>query len=310
MELRLADGRTLSLDHPRIVGILNVTPDSFSDGGRWTDPSSAVERAIEMARDGADLIDVGGESTRPGSTRVPAPEQIRRTATVIEAVREALDAHYPQVGISIDTTRSAVAEAALDRGAGLINDVSAGREDQAVLTLAARRGAPICLMHMKGEPGTMQDDPRYDESGELGGVVGEVEDHLRRRVEAAEAAGVDRSQIVIDAGIGFGKTREHNLALLAALPRLTRIGPAVLLGTSRKRFMGTICSRRPTLDQRERGEAPEKPTPTELVGATCATTALGVAAGVRLFRVHDVWANRQAADVAFAIGDAATKPPA
>ena len=294
MQLTTADGRTLALDRPRTMGILNVTPDSYSDGGRFIDIPAAVDHALAMVVDGADVIDVGGESTRPGSQPVPIDEQIRRVVGVIAALRPRLDATTLGKGvvISIDTTQPRVAAAALDAGAGLINDVNAGREP-GMLTLAAARRAPIALMHMQGTPATMQAAPTYSD------VVAEVEAFLVKRVRDAIDAGLAPSQLLIDPGIGFGKTKAHNLALLAALPRFVKLGYGVLLGTSRKRFMGAVCSRRSLAS----GE-PESPTPESLVGATCATTALGVAAGVRLFRVHDVWANYQASQVAWAIANA------
>jgi dihydropteroate synthase len=286
--LRLAGGGALSLDRPRIMGVLNVTPDSFSDGGRFLDPAAAVEHALTMAAEGAELIDIGGESSRPGAERVPAEQQVRRVAGVIAAVRSALDTadHLPgPVYISVDTTRAAVAAAALDAGAGLVNDISGGREDPAMLGLVAERGAGLCLMHMRGQPGTMQRDPQY------GDVVGEVEAFLDERRAAARAAGVRSDRLLLDPGIGFGKTFDHNLALLRALPRLAGLGTPLLLGTSRKRFLAALAGRE--------GEKVEPPP----YGGTAATTALGVAAGVRLFRVHDVALNRQAADLAAATTD-------
>ncbi|MAE64327.1 MAG: dihydropteroate synthase [Phycisphaeraceae bacterium] len=280
--LKLAGEDVITLDRPRIMGILNVTPDSFSDGGRWADPSAAVERGLKMVEQGADLIDVGGESTRPGAQRVPEDEQVRRVSGVVGALTRALDRAKRDVPISIDTTRAAVAEAALEQGARLVNDVSAGRDDASMIPMAARRGAPIVLMHMLGAPRTMQDDPQYAD------VLAEVMRFLAERAAGAIEAGVDPGRIMVDPGIGFGKTRAHNLALLAGLDRIAGLGFPVLLGASRKRFMGAICS----------DASGNPPRPDELVGATCATTALGVAAGVRMFRVHDVRANRQAADVA------------
>jgi dihydropteroate synthase len=266
-----------AIDCPLIMGILNVTPDSFSDGGQFTGPGPAVAHALQMAEEGADLIDVGGESTRPGARRVPAAEQMRRVLPVIESIRAALPAG---VEISIDTTSAEVAERALDAGASLINDVSAGRDDPGMFRLAGRRRAPIVLMHMRGDPATMQEDPRY------GDVVAEVREFLLDRAAAAMEAGIARGQIMIDPGIGFGKTKEHNLALLARLEELVTTGFPVLLGTSRKRFMGAICRAAQS---------------SELAAATCATTAMGVLAGVKIFRVHDVRPNRQALDVAWAI---------
>ncbi len=265
---------------PMIMGILNVTPDSFSDGGRYTAVAAAVTQGLRMAAAGAEIIDVGGESTRPGAERVTAAEQRRRVLPVIEALR----AELPEDRfISIDTTLAPVAEAALDAGADFVNDVSAGRDDPALLKLVARRGVAIVLMHMQGTPKTMQDDPRYRD------VVTEVRDFLLRRAEAARQAGIPQEAIVLDPGIGFGKRRGDNLALMAHLDTLTATGYPVLLGTSRKRFMGALL---------------EVSEPTELVSATVATTAIGVMAGVRIFRVHDVQENHQAMTVAWAIRQA------
>lgn len=265
-----SDGR------PLLMGILNVTPDSFSDGGQFVDADSACAQARRMADDGADIIDVGGESTRPGAADVPDATQIARVVPVIEALRAALPA---SIALSVDTRSSVVAAAAIAAGATIVNDVGGGT-DPAMFDLVAARRAGVVIMHMQGTPATMQQSPRYDD------VVSEVRDALLARACAAEAAGIPRAAIAIDPGIGFGKNREHNLRLLAALGVFAATGYAVLLGTSRKRFMGAICS---------------EIEPRELLGATCATTALGVAQGVRIFRVHDVKANRQAADVAWAI---------
>jgi dihydropteroate synthase len=261
---------------PIIVGILNVTPDSFSDGGRHSQEDVAVAHGLRMADEGADIIDIGGESTRPGAERVSAAEQLTRVANVIRRLREQIPAG---VGISIDTTLTEVAEAALDLGVELLNDVSAGTESR-MLELAARRGVPIVLMHKKGAPRDMQQAPYYDN------VVEEVSNYLFTRAAAAERAGLMRTQIVIDPGIGFGKRKGDNLALIGNLKALVAAGYPVMLGASRKSFMTLICGDM-EFDQ--------------LVGGTCATTALGIAAGVRIFRVHDVLANRQAADVAWEV---------
>lgn len=257
------------------MGILNITPDSFSDGGHYTGVDAALRQALRMRSEGADIIDIGGESTRPGSDPVPAQQQIQRVIPVIAAIRRETG-----IVISIDTTSCEVAEAALAAGADMINDVSAGLDDAAILTLAAETGVPIILMHSRGAPKTMQDDPYYDD------VVQEVIDALHERIHAALNAGIKKENIAIDPGIGFGKRKQDNLDLLAHLDRLVASGFPVLLGTSRKRFMGSICA---------------VAEPAELVTATAVTTALGVMAGVRLFRVHDVRENRQAADVAWAI---------
>lgn len=267
----------LKQEKPLIMGILNVTPDSFSDGGSHTERGRAVRFALQMVEDGANIIDVGGESTRPKAARVDPQEQIRRVAGVIEALRRTLPEN---ILISIDTTLSAVAEAAIDAGASILNDVRAGRDDDNMFTLAAKHDLPLILMHMQGTPETMQDNPTY------GDVIEEIDAFLLARCQAAEKAGVNKGKIIIDPGIGFGKTQAHNMQLMANLHRFVASGYPVLLGTSRKRFMGAIC---------------QDAEPQDLVGATCATTSLGVMAGVQIFRVHDVKPNRQAADVSWAL---------
>lgn len=266
-----------TIEKPLIMGILNVTPDSFSDGGRHYRLDKALEQCRKMLAEGADIIDIGGESTRPGSDPVSAAQQIDRVAPVIETIRGQLSS---SILISIDTTQSPVAEAALSAGADMINDISAGEDDAMIFELAAKRRVPLILMHKQGTPKTMQDQPHYQD------VVGEVLNHLMQRVKQAIEQGVNRSNIAIDPGIGFGKRKQDNLDLLAHLDRFVESGYPVLLGTSRKRFMGSI------LDVAE---------PTELITATAVTTALGVMAGVKLFRVHDIKENRQAVDVAWAI---------
>ncbi len=264
-------------DKPTIMGILNVTPDSFSDGGRFTAASAAVKQAIRMLREGADIIDIGGESTRPGSEQVSEQQQIQRVLPVIEAL---VTEFQDDIVISIDTTRSAVARAALSAGAKIINDVSAARDDELMFDLAVEFQVPLVLMHMQGQPNTMQDAPYYDD------VNIEVLAFLQQRIDSAIKAGLQKNQIILDPGIGFGKRKQDNIDLMAGLKQFADTGFPVLLGASRKRFMGAIC------DVRE---------PSELVAATAVTTALGVMAGVQMFRVHDVKENRQAADVAWAI---------
>lgn len=266
---------SINRNKPLIMGILNVTPDSFSDGGKFTDVNAAMEQVQSMLSDGVDIIDIGGESTRPGSEPVSDTEQIQRVIPVITAIRK-----HSDILISIDTTSSVVAQAALNAGANWINDVSGGVNDAAILTLAATANVPIVLMHSKGTPKTMQDNPYYDN------VVLEVSIALQERVNAALAAGVKPEQIILDVGIGFGKRKQDNLDLLAHLTDFVALGFPVLLGTSRKRFMGSIC---------------DVSAPTELITATAVTTALGVMEGVSLFRVHDVKENRQAVDIAWAI---------
>jgi dihydropteroate synthase len=265
---------------PLIMGILNVTPDSFSDGGKYTDLDSATEQAQIMCDQGVDILDVGGESTRPGAEAIQSDEQIARVVPVIKAIRTNVS---ETVLISIDTTLSEVAEAALEAGANIINDISAGQTDKRILTVASDWGVPIILMHMQGTPKTMQDNPSYDD------VVSEVIDSLKSRISEALTAGIKHENVVVDPGIGFGKRREDNIDLLAHLSDLVAMGYPVLLGASRKRFMGSLCA---------------VSDPAELVTATAVTTALGVMAGVQMYRVHDVKENRQAADVAWAIKQA------
>ncbi len=271
----------LDYSKPLLMGVLNVTPDSFSDGGLYPSSNDAITRGIEMVEQGADIIDIGGESTRPGSNRVDAKEQKRRVLDVIAGLRKELPEHTNKnIHISIDTTLSEVAKAALDAGANMLNDISAASEDEAMLNLSVEANAPICLMHMQGEPGTMQEDPSYED------VSKEVANYLLERAKHAQSLGVSKENIILDPGIGFGKRTSHNLQLLRDLKLITNLGYPVLLGTSRKRFMGELAHE----------DDPRKRMP-----ATCATTALGVAAGVKIFRVHDVWQNRQAMDVAFGI---------
>jgi dihydropteroate synthase len=260
---------------PLIMGILNVTPDSFSDGGKFTAVDAALAQAERMLADGVGIIDIGGESTRPGADPVDSGEQIRRVVPIIAAIRQQYD-----IPISVDTTCSIVAHAALEAGATLINDISAGLNDPAILTLAAQTKAPIILMHSQGTPKTMQDNPHYAD------VVADVLDALQQRIAAAVAAGIPKQHIAIDPGIGFGKRKQDNLDLLAHLDAFVSLGHAFLLGPSRKRFMGSLC---------------DVSAPSELVTATAVTTALGVMAGVQMFRVHDVKENRQALEVAWAI---------
>lgn len=254
-------GRRLALDRPRVMGIVNVTPDSFSDGGAHFDPGAAVAHGLALAADGADILDIGGESTRPGAAEVPLEEELRRTVPVIE--RLAAETGLP---LSIDTSKPEVMRAAVAAGAGMINDVHALRRDGA-LEAAAGLGVPVVLMHMLGEPGSMQDAPRYTD------VVAEVHRFLAERVFAAEMAGIDRSRIVVDPGFGFGKTTAHNLALLAQLERLGELGVPVLAGLSRKRSIGEITGR-------ERPDA--------RVAGSVAAHLVAAQRGARILRVHDV----------------------
>ena len=251
------------------MGVVNVTPDSFSDGGRFLAPASAIAHGEALVEAGADLLDVGGESTRPGADPVEEAEEVRRVVPVVEGLAGA------GVPVSIDTTKSAVAAAALDAGASVVNDVSAGTVDPAILEVAAARGAGLMLMHMRGEPRTMQDAPAYDD------VVAQVGDVLVERLAAAEAAGVGRESCCVDPGIGFGKTLEHNLLLLAHLDQLVaRVEVPVAVGTSRKRFLGALL--RDVAG--ERGEPP----PERRDDGTLATVVWALDHGARIVRVHDV----------------------
>jgi dihydropteroate synthase len=259
------------------MGILNITPDSFSDGGCFISPDLAVAHAKSMIEEGVDIIDVGAESTRPGSDRVSPKDQLMRLGPVVSI----LHSMVPQTcKLSIDTTQSAVAEVALAAGVQIVNDISAGLDDPKMLGVVSEHKVSIVLMHMQGMPRTMQQQPSYND------VVEEVLNFLEQRVEQAEKAGIPSENIILDPGIGFGKTVKDNLRLLAEIDRFVATGYKVLLGTSRKRFMGALCA---------------ETRPMELLGATVATTAIGVMKGVKIFRVHDVKANRQAADVAFAL---------
>lgn len=258
----------LTLDRPRIMGILNLTPDSFSDGGRLTDPAAAVTAARAMAEE-ADILDIGGESTRPGAEPVPVAEEIARTAPVIAAIRDAGIA----TPISIDTRNAETARTALAAGADMVNDVSALTHDPEMAALVAAAGVPVCLMHARGDPRTMQVDPRYDD------VVAEVLDWLEDRVALAEGAGIARDRIVIDPGIGFGKTLEHNLTLLRGLAVFHDLGLPVLLGASRKRFIGTISRVEPAGDR---------------LAGSLAVALHAAAQGAHVIRVHDVAETRQA----------------
>lgn len=244
-----------------VMGILNATPDSFSDGGQLATVEAAVERAVHMVSAGADILDVGGESTRPGSDPVEASEEIERVIPVIERLVETI----PDVPVSIDTRKAVVGAAALEAGASIVNDVTAG-SDPEMFGVVASRGAGVVLMHMLGDPRTMQDDPVYED------VVGDVHAYLDGRIEAAVAAGIDRDRICVDPGIGFGKTLEHNLRLMKDIGAFADLGRPVLVGPSRKRFIGTLLD--VEVDERVEG--------------TAAAVAWLSAHGVHVVRVHDV----------------------
>jgi dihydropteroate synthase len=258
---------------PRIMGILNVTPDSFSDGGEWFDFGEAVEHGRALVAEGADILDVGGESTRPGAAPIAVDEELRRVVPVVSALRD-VDAQ-----LSVDTMKLAVAEAAVEAGATFVNDVTAFRHDPAIAGLVADRGCDCCLMHALGEPRTMQNDPRY------GDVVDDVRAFLEQRVRFAVGEGVREERIVLDPGIGFGKTLDHNLELLRRLDEIVAIGFPVVIGTSRKSFLGRLTGR---------------DDPHDRVAATLATTVLALERGAQIFRVHDVAPTKDALAVATA----------
>lgn len=273
-----APATTLDLRYPCIMGVLNVTPDSFSDGGRFLAADAALEQALALVREGAAVVDIGGESTRPGSDPVGLDDELQRVVPVIEAL-----AARAGVPISVDTTKAEVARRALAAGARMVNDVSALRTDPAMAEVVAEAGSPVCLMHMQGQPKTMQDAPLYDD------VVGEVIAFLEERMAFAVSQGVREEQVLLDPGIGFGKTIEHNLTLLRHLDRLVALGRPVVLGTSRKRFLGAILGAEPG----------------ERVVGTMATTVIGLLAGAHVFRVHDVKPNYEALRVALAVREGA-----
>jgi dihydropteroate synthase len=256
----------------RIMGVLNVTPDSFSDGGEWFSFEDAVAHGRGMAAQGAAILDVGGESTRPGADPVSQDEEMRRVVPVVEALGGAAQ-------ISIDTSKVTVARAALDAGATYVNDVTAFRADPAIAGLVAERGCECCLMHMLGEPRTMQDDPRYDD------VVDDIKAFLSERVAFAVGEGIAEDRIAVDPGIGFGKTIDHNLELLRRLDEIAALGFEVVIGTSRKSFLGRLTGR---------------DDPHDRVAATLATTVLAFERGATVFRVHDVAETADALKVAAA----------
>jgi len=264
------NGRILRLDRPRVMGIVNVTPDSFSDGGAHFDAEAAIAHGLKLAEEGADILDVGGESTRPGAQEIAVEEELRRVIPVIERL-----AKHTALSISIDTSKPEVMRAAIEAGAGMVNDVYGLRREGA-LDAAAALGVPVVLMHMLGEPRSMQDAPEYDD------VVGEVHRFLAERIFAAEMAGIAKKHILIDPGFGFGKTTAHNLQLLAQLRRFTELGVPVLAGLSRKRSIGELTGRN---DPRERA------------AGSVAAHLIAAQNGAMLLRVHDVAATVDALKV-------------
>jgi dihydropteroate synthase len=259
---------------PVVMGVVNVTPDSFSDGGRYLDVAKAIEHGLQLEAEGAAILDIGGESTRPGAEPVSEEEELRRVVPVIAGLRAA----GTGARVSIDTSKALVAAAALDAGATLVNDVTALRGDPEMATLVAERRVECCLMHMLGEPRTMQRDPHYDD------VVFDVKAFLEERVAFAVAAGIAEERLLLDPGIGFGKTTDHNLELLARLDELVAIGRPLVIGTSRKSFLGRLTGRE--VDDR--------------VAATVATNVMAFERGAQIFRVHDVAPVRDALLIATA----------
>ncbi len=262
---------------PLLMAVLNVTPDSFSDGGRFETVDKAVGQGLAMARDGADIIDIGGESTRPGAAFVDEATEAGRVVPVIEGLKRAGLA----VPISVDTRKAAVARAAIAAGASIFNDVSALTYDPDSLAVAAETGVAVCLMHSPGDLATMQDDPRYDD------VLLDIYDHLERRIAACAAAGIARGKIVVDVGIGFGKTLEHNLALLRGMSLFHGLGCPLLLGVSRKRFIGTLAG---------------EPDAARRMPGSIAAALEGLRQGVQIVRVHDMAETAQAVAVWRALG--------
>jgi dihydropteroate synthase len=258
--------------NPKLMGVVNVTPDSFSDGGRYLDATAAVAHGEKLLDDGAKILDVGGESTRPGAVEVDVAEELRRTEPVVAGLAG-------KATVSVDTSKLAVAEAALDAGASIVNDVTALRRDPEMAALCAERGAGVVLMHMPGNPRTMQDDPHYDD------VVEDVKAFLAGRIEVAVAAGIDEERIWLDPGIGFGKTVEHNLELLRRLAELRDLGRPLVIGTSRKSFIGRI----------DGSEVDDR------LGGSIASSVLAAAEGADVLRVHDVAETGQAMRVTEAV---------
>jgi dihydropteroate synthase len=258
----------LSMDHPKIMGILNTTPDSFSDGGQFSKADAAIAQAQNMINNGADIIDIGGESTRPGAAYVPSVDEIARTEPVIKTIRK-----LSNVPISIDTRKGDVAQAALDAGASIVNDVYAFTHDPHLADVAAKAQVPVCVMHAQGDPEVMQDDPQYDN------VLLDVYDFLEERIAAAVAAGISRGQIIVDPGIGFGKTTEHCIEIMSKISLFHSLGCVVLLGASRKRFIGAI------------GKADTAQT---RMPGSVAAALYGAAQGVQILRVHDIEETKQA----------------
>lgn len=275
MRLALKDASIELSRKTIIMGILNVTPDSFSDGGEYFDPARAVDRALEMIEQGADIIDIGGESTRPGSEVVPLDEEIRRTIPIIEKIAARVD-----VPLSIDTYKAEVARQAVSVGASIVNDISGLRFDPAMAGSIAEMGVPVVIMHIKGKPKDMQVDPVYDD------LIGDIKTYLRESIDTAKSAGIPDDKIIVDPGIGFGKTFDHNLEIIQRLGEFRELGKPILIGPSRKAFIGKIL-----------GDLP----PAERIEGTAAAVAISIFNSANIIRVHDVKEMSRVACVADAI---------
>jgi len=271
--LHCAD-KTLLLDHPLVMGIVNVTPDSFSDGGRYFDPGRAISHALEMIAEGAEILDIGGESTRPGAAEVSVQAELDRVIPVLEALKKEVD-----VPISVDTSKPMVMQEALAKGAGLINDVRALQEEGA-LEVVAKSDVPVCLMHMQGEPRSMQDNPHYND------VVDDISHFFRARISSCAQAGIARERILLDPGFGFGKTLDHNISLLANLDQFQELGCPLLVGLSRKRMIGSLLGDAP-VDQRVTGSV--------------SAAVIAAMKGAAIIRVHDVRPTVEALKIVSAI---------
>lgn len=289
---RLSRAKSITLDRPRIVAILNLTPDSFSDGGSYPTPAHAVEAAHRLVTEGADAIDVGGESTRPGARRIDDPEQVRRLVPFLHALRRS-GGTAQDIPVTVDTTRGAVARAALDAGADAINDISAGLDDPGMLPLAGERGVGIVLMHRLQPPERDSYSDRYDKPPSYGDVVADVRDFLRTRAETALAAEIGRDAIVLDPGLGFGKSVEQNLELIRRTAEIRAVGYPVMSGASRKSFVGRVSLGRDS-------------TPAERLSGTLALSVAHLFAGAMIFRVHDVRPHAEALSAAWGVRGART----
>ena len=274
--IQLTAGRQLPLSRPLVMGVLNVTPDSFSDGGKYQTFTSAYRRALQIQEEGADILDIGGESTRPGSTPIPATEEIKRIIPVIEAVSREL-----RIPISVDTNSAATARAAIDSGADIINDISALRFDDKMAEVAAGAKVPVVLMHMLGTTKDMQNNPAYVD------CVKEIGEFFKQRIDFALSRGIDRSKIILDPGIGFGKRLSDNIAILTDLAEFKKFGLPILIGTSRKAFIGTLSETdRPAADR---------------IGGSIASMVAAVLNGANIVRVHDVRESVEALKVVTAL---------